>query len=50
MLNCKNHHLFKMFFVISGNRINRQHQPHHTLQPGARLQQILWEEGEREAQ
>lgn len=36
--------------VFSGKRINRQHQPHHALQPGARLQQVLWEEGEGEAQ
>ena len=36
--------------MFSGKRANRQHQPHHALQPGARLQQILWEEGEGEAQ
>lgn len=36
--------------VFSGERVNGEHQPHHALQPGARLQQILWEEGEGEAQ
>lgn len=36
--------------MFSGKRVNRQYQPHHALQPGTRLQQILWEEGEGEAQ
>lgn len=36
--------------VFSGKRVNGQHQPHHALQPGACLQQVLWEEGEGEAQ
>lgn len=36
--------------VLSGERVNGKHQPHHALQPGARLQQVLREEGEGEAQ
>lgn len=36
--------------LFSGKRVNGQQQPHHALQPGARVQQILWEEGEGEAQ
>lgn len=36
--------------VFSWERVNWEYQPHHALQPGTRLQQILWEKSEGEAQ